>query len=80
MWDVSIRGWASQAYFQVLRIHAKSGDALVWMVNSIESDRFRESVDGLRSALERIEREEPDSLKAKQRPLLMYVPTSDLAP
>ncbi|KAF9443505.1 P-loop containing nucleoside triphosphate hydrolase protein [Macrolepiota fuliginosa MF-IS2] len=78
VWDVSIRGMASETYFYVLRVHAEKGDALVWVVNSVESDRFQESVDMLRDALERIKADEPDNQKVKVRPLLILANHQDL--
>lgn len=73
LWDASIRGCASAGYFLALHHYAERGDAFIWMVNSAESDRIQDSVDALRDSLERIEKDESEDQKVKQRPLLMYV-------
>lgn len=70
--DAGMRGGASQSYFHALRRYAEFGDAVIWVIDSGESDRFQESMDELRMALKMFdEGGENASQKPNPRPLLM---------
>ncbi len=76
MCEIGMPGGASRSCFYALRRYAECGDAVIWVVDSVESELFRESVAELRMTLKNFDARDENgsaSRKPNPRPLLMCV-------